>query len=250
MNSYKIGNQANCVFRSFVPGTIGGMVMQYDGQPYTEVKDIEASFYFSDASTEATTPISLAAASQGVYFNEVRLKNCPLTEKILNLVFNKSDVAMMSCSENVRSDGDGYCYLSTTNPAYQVFVYDVNGKLVDAAGRIWDGFIGRLTPNENYIVYYYKEVAKALSLDRKKSIYMSADITTIGNIGDSTRKFSFHIAKCNVEIYRNINLNGNNANTIDLTLKIITPTPEEIAAGKENFVVIDSTEVEVEAGRE
>ena len=42
METYKLGNKVNCIFRAYHSGKIGDETIQYDNQPYTIVNDIQA----------------------------------------------------------------------------------------------------------------------------------------------------------------------------------------------------------------
>ena len=46
METYKIGNKVDCIIRSFASGTLGQTEMKYANQPYTIIKNIEASMTF------------------------------------------------------------------------------------------------------------------------------------------------------------------------------------------------------------
>ena len=57
MNTYKLGNKITCIIRAYSSGKIGDMVMDYNNQPYTIVKSVNANLSFVDIDVNANCSI-------------------------------------------------------------------------------------------------------------------------------------------------------------------------------------------------
>ena len=85
MKTYKLGNKTKCIIRSFSAGRIGEQEMQYDNQPYTVLKDVEASLTFTDKNISSkSTFVDLSYNIDNL--QEINISNVELNDKILNLI--------------------------------------------------------------------------------------------------------------------------------------------------------------------
>ena len=134
MNTYKIGNTVTGIIRSYASGSIGDVILDYDNQPYTVVKSVEANLIFKDLNS-----VSQSKFTELVYndnkLTQVQLSNVTLGDKILNLIFSKTDSKLVSRLENCVSDEEKQIYLTApSNILYQVFIYGADGALAVAYG--------------------------------------------------------------------------------------------------------------------
>lgn len=238
METYKLGNKVKCIIRAFHAGKLGQMDVQYDNQPYTELNDVSATISFSRINTDVSSK-ETNLFNHVDYINSVSLSDCLLTKKILQLIFKENSIKMKAQSGNFDSDEDGWIYFTVNSDeiAYQVFVYDTNGKLAAAQGEVQGGKI-KVKPNENYVVYWYSEGETSLSLDESRTEYVSLDLITEGNKEDSSQEMFIHIAKCAIDGRKNFSLAQNSVNTIELTFNVIKPSAAEIREGKVNFITL------------
>lgn len=227
MDTYKLGNKVNCIIRAVTAGQLGQMQMTYDNQPYTELHDIGASLSFAVKNIDSKDDnLSSLLHYNNNSINMVYLSDCPITAKILDLVYPKSELKLYSTSVNVDSYEDGILYLPE-NPnyiLYQVFVYDVSGKLVVALDSVTKGVLesAAIKANHNYKVFYSYETRYGVSLDESlSSAYVSLDLTSEGNVNDSTSSFCIHIARASISAAKSIALRSNGINTIDLNCTVI-----------------------------
>ena len=89
MKTYKLGNKIKCIIRSFSAGKIGDQEMIFGNQPYTVLKDVEASLSFSDNTHNSKTSfVELAHNKDSL--QEITFSNVELNDKILNLIFSKN----------------------------------------------------------------------------------------------------------------------------------------------------------------
>ena len=104
MSTYKIGNKVNGIIRSYAVGKLGAMDMVYDNQPYTILRDISATVTFSSKDRDLTDAHKDLLHYGADTVKEVRLSNVPLTEKVLDLIYQSNDEKLYSKQENYMSD--------------------------------------------------------------------------------------------------------------------------------------------------
>ena len=90
METYKIGNKVDCIIRSFASGTLGQTEMKYANQPYTIIKNIEASMTFLEQNKKASVSRNTQLQYNIDFLDSLKLNNVPLTKKILELMFDSS----------------------------------------------------------------------------------------------------------------------------------------------------------------
>ena len=135
MKTYKLGNKTKCIIRSFAAGKIGAQEMQYANQPYTVLKDVEASLTFTDRTGETKTSfVDLSHSKDNL--QEITISNVEINDKILNLIFSKNEDKPCSTMENVLIDHQTFQISTDTNKIYQVFIYNCDGELIAATGAL------------------------------------------------------------------------------------------------------------------
>lgn len=232
MDTYKLGNKVNCIIRSVTAGQLGQMRMEYDNQPYTELKDIGASLSFAIKNSDARDTLSSLLHYNNNSINMVYLSDCPLTQKVLDLVYPRASLNLYSTAVNVDSYEDGILYIPE-DPSivlYQVFVYDAAGVLVAAVDSVTNGVFknAAIKASNNYKVFYSYSSLFGVSLDKSlSSAYVSLDLISEGNINDNTSSFCVHIAKASISAAKGISLRSNGLNTIDLNCTVIKPNDED-----------------------
>lgn len=231
MNVYKIGNKVTGIIRAYSSGDIGSIHMNYDNEPYTIVKSVEANLVFADLNTTITNSFNQ------LYYNnsklsQIKISDILLNDKILNLIFSKSETKLVTKAENYLSDDNKLIYLRTTaKTVYQVFIYNDQGQLEKAIGTH-----NSLTPievqeaNKDYLICYQYNGAKAFSFDRPANNYFTLDLIITGNEEDSAAKMTIHIDKCGLKIDKNMYFNQR-SNTVDLTFTVINDS--------ENYITIE-----------
>lgn len=221
METYKLGNKVNCIFRAFHSGKIGDETIQYDNQPYTIVNDIQAELTFNSINKNLTSGMTDLAFSQEK-LNEIRLFDIPLTNKILNLIFLKSEEKLCSVSKNFNSDEEGKIYFSKpSEEVYQVFIYDNEGKLEKAYGTFTDDFFQVDKPQSNYLICYSYLGTIGYSFTSNDNLYLTLDLECISNINDETKHMFIHIEKCNLRANRGLTF-SQASNTTDLIFRVIS----------------------------
>jgi len=223
METYKLGNKANCIIRSFSGSNIGEVQMTYGNQPYTVLKDIEATVNFKQIEKKAKTDLQqLGYYADSV--SEVRIPNVILTNKILNLIFLKSEVKLCNVSKNFITDANKKIFLdSSLTKIYQVFIYNDEGNLERAEGEIDLTQSHELTlqkANSSYLIFYSYEGTLAYSLNKNNNKYLTLDLEILGNKEDETNTSWIHIEKCVITIDKTISL-YRSSNTVDLIFKVL-----------------------------
>lgn len=187
MNTYKLGNKVNCIIRSFTAGQLGQDLMVYDNQPYTILKDIEATINYSSTQRDLNQNQNLVTYNVD-YASSVTLSNVKLTDKILKLIYSTNDTKLANTFDNFTSDENGQIYFSNLpETIYQVFIYDDTGKLESAFGNL-----STVTPltvtkvNSSYLICYSYECATSMCIDRPVHYYVSLDLEILGNINEET----------------------------------------------------------------
>lgn len=221
METYKIGNQITGIIRAFAPGILGNEEMQYANQPYTIIDGVSAQLTFDDITS------NIKDSRRVLYYNisnldEIKISDVKLTDKIMNLIFPKSETKLAYTFENNVSDENNQIFLNTiANKIYEVFIYDKDLKLVKYYSEC-DLNDPLLAPssNTNYLIFYSYEQAKAFALNQNISQYISLDLQITGNIDNNTTTMYMHIDKCGIEIDRSLYL-SNEINSVDLTFHVI-----------------------------
>ena len=152
MKTYKLGNKTKCIIRSFSAGRIGEQEMQYDNQPYTVLKDVEASLTFTDKNISSkSTFVDLSYNIDNL--QEINISNVELNDKILNLIFSKNEDKLCSTMINCVAENNKIYITSPTDEIYQVFIYDVDGNLEQAYG-VLNNMEVEVKRNEDYLVFF------------------------------------------------------------------------------------------------
>jgi len=220
MNTYQFGNKVTCIIRAYSPCTIGDTILTYKNEPYTIIEDANMTLSFRDLDSVARAENRRELAYNNAVPDTVRITNVHLTEKILNLVFQKHEDSLKTKYENVISDEDGKIYLNTSSDViYQVFIYDVNQTLVQAFGEVDPSNIV-LESDTNYLVVYQELGEKGILLRSQDNLYFTLDFICTGNENEETTIFYPHIEKAGIKVDRQLYFNQS-VNAIDLTFNII-----------------------------
>jgi hypothetical protein len=218
MKTYKLGNKIKCIIRSCAAGKIGEQEMQYGNQPYTVLKDVEASFTFAEKNKTSKSTFNELQFSQDS-LQEVTISNVELNDKILNLIFSKNEDKLCSTFENCCAE-DNKIYISApTSEIYQVFIYNVDGELEEAFG-VLDNMEVEVERNEDYLVFYSYEGEKAYNFHREQSQYLSLDLILEGNSDDNLHTSYVHVDRCALQINKNMSFNRT-LNAVDLKFIVI-----------------------------
>mgnify|MGYP006934495940 CR=1 FL=1 len=242
METYKIGNKVRCIIRAFNSGeTMGKRPMLYRGQPYTEIKDVSVSLTFSKVDKDITSLDTVRYHSID-FLDKVTLENCLLTDKLLTLIFDKSERKLQAHSQNFTADENGHINLPFAKGVglYQIFVYGTDGQLALALGTSPTGVLEGLTAGSNYVVYWYSEdeTSFGLGLDETSQKYVMVDLVTEGNRQDATIPVTIHLGKCCLSIDKSMQFSGSTTNTATLRLVVIRPSAAEKAQGIMNFMTL------------
>ena len=189
METYKLGNKVKVILRAYSAGKIGNIEMKYPTQPYTILDAVEAQVNYNDKNSNARTTQKLIGYNID-YVESVQLRNVPLTDKILNLIYDTSDEIFCSESKNYNSNNDGVVYLHLPTPViYDVFIYNSKGELEDALEQVSDNKITVKEPNSNYLLIYRYPAQEGYSLNRSNNVLLNIDMEVLGNEDNSTTKF-------------------------------------------------------------
>ena len=218
MKTYKLGNKIKCIIRSCAAGKIGDQEMEYGNQPYTVLKDVEASFTFAEKNKASKSIFSELQFSQD-NLHEVTISNVELNDKILNLIFSKNEDKLCSTFENCSAE-DNKIYISApTSEIYQVFIYNVDGELEKAFGTL-NSMEVEVKRNEDYLVFYSYVGNKSYNLKNEQSQYLALDLILEGNSDDELHTSFVHVNKCSLEINKNMSFNRT-LNAVDLKFIVI-----------------------------
>lgn len=221
MNTYKLGNKVTGIIRAYSSGKIGDTIIRYDNQPYTIIKSVSANLIFKDIDKTIKSGFNDLAYNNSK-LHQVQISDVSLNDKILNLIFLKSPIKLVSKVENCVSDNNNNIYInSTTDQIYQVFVYNHLGNLETAYGTYnVNNPIHVSESNKDYLICYQYEVSKGFLLDSPENLYFTLDLLITGNIEDNTSNMNIHIEKCGLKVDKNMYFNQN-ANAVDLTFTVI-----------------------------
>ena len=218
MKTYKLGNKTKCIIRSFSAGRIGEQEMQYDNQPYTVLKDVEASLTFIDKNISSkSTFVDLSYNIDSL--QEINISNVELNDKILNLIFSKNEDKLCSTMINCVAENNKIYITSPTDEIYQVFIYDVDGNLEQAYG-VLNNMEVAVQRNEDYLVFFTYVGEKSFKINRSESLYLTLDLILEGNADDEINTSFIHINKCALKVNKNMYFNRS-LNAVDLKFVVI-----------------------------
>ncbi len=218
MKTYKLGNKTKCIIRSFSAGKIGAQEMQYDNQPYTVLKDVEASLTFVDKNISSkSTFVDLSYNIDSL--QEINISNVELNDKILNLIFSKNEDKLCSTMINCVAENNKIYITSPTDEIYQVFIYDVDGNLEQAYG-VLNNMEVEVKRNEDYLVFFTYVGEKSFKINRSESLYLTLDLILEGNADDEINTSFIHINKCALKVNKNMYFNRS-LNAVDLKFVVI-----------------------------
>ena len=218
MKTYKLGNKTKCIIRAFSAGKIGEQEMKYDNQPYTVLKDVEASLTFVDKNISSkTTFVDLSYNIDSL--QEINISNVELNDKILNLIFSKNEDKLCSTMINCVAENNKIYITSPTDEIYQVFIYDVDGNLEQAYG-VLNNMEVAVQRNEDYLVFFTYVGEKSFKINRSESLYLTLDLILEGNADDEINTSFIHINKCALKVNKNMYFNRS-LNAIDLKFVVI-----------------------------
>ena len=218
MKTYKLGNKIKCIIRSFSAGRIGEQEIKYDNQPYTVLKDVEASLTFVDKNISSkTTFVDLSYNIDSL--QEINISNVELNDKILNLIFSKNEDKLCSTMINCVAENNKIYITSPTDEIYQVFIYDVDGNLEQAYG-VLNNMEVAVQRNEDYLVFFTYVGEKSFKINRSESLYLTLDLILEGNADDEINTSFIHINKCALKVNKNMYFNRS-LNAVDLKFVVI-----------------------------
>lgn len=218
MKTYKLGNKTKCIIRSFSAGRIGEQEIKYDNQPYTVLKDVEASLTFVDKNISSkTTFVDLSYNIDSL--QEINISNVELNDKILNLIFSKNEDKLCSTMINCVAENNKIYITSPTDEIYQVFIYDIDGNLEQAYG-ILNNMEVEVQRNEDYLVFFTYVGEKSFKINRSESLYLTLDLILEGNADDEINTSFIHINKCALKVNKNMYFNRS-LNAVDLKFVVI-----------------------------
>ena len=240
MKTYKLGNKINCIVRAYSKGKIGKFNIEFDNQPYTILKNVEASLTFTEKARDSKSVFTdLAYTSENL--QEITLSNVELNDKVLNMVFSEKKHGAVSKHESLTMQ-EGLVYLKEfdNGEIAQIFIYNIDGELLAAAGsaKVQNGLVDcrnfeyykptrHKSLTEEIIIFYSyeKDCFKfTRDIDREENKYFILDLILEGNTEENeedTPTTSFiHIGKCAVRINKNMYFNRS-LNAVDLKFIIV-----------------------------
>lgn len=219
MKTYKLGNKINCIIRSCCPGHIGSQEMSYSYQPYTILKNVEASLTFAENTRKAKSVFTDLHFSQDI-LQEINISNVEINDKILNLIFLKNEDKLCSTFENCYAE-DNKIYISApTEEIYDVFIYNTNGEL-EKVFETLNSLEVEVDKNEDYLVFYSYAGGKTYDLKNIPSQYLSLDLIIEGNADDELNTSYIHVDKCALQVNKNMHFNRT-LNAVDLKFTVIS----------------------------
>ena len=255
MKTYKLGNKIKCIIRSSSAGFIGSQEMELGNQPYTILKDVEASLVFEDSTSNVKTNFNKLAYSEDS-LKEITISNVELNDKILNLIFSKNEEKRCSTVENITIDHKQFQISTNVDEIFEVFVYNYEGKLIAATDKInlTDSSASKITLNNTTFKHYWPErhldiIEEGLvffdykghhgfNLTREydwrtqedyryRSQYLTLDLIIEGNEDDTFNTSHIHIDRCALKVDKNMYFNRS-INSVDLRFVIINDSENYI----------------------
>ena len=217
MKTYKLGNKIKCIIRSFADGILCGNKVKAN-QPYTLLKDVDASLVFKDFTKHGKTIFNELSYSEDA-LQEITISNVELTDKILRLIFSQQEDNLCFTVENCYSSNNTIFINPPSGVAYDVFVYDIDGQLENYYESLNRTEIPVLK-NEDYLVFYGFQGSNSFNFNRKQDQYLTLDLIIEGNVDDTPNYSFIHINKCSLQINKNMYFNRS-INAVDLKFIVV-----------------------------
>lgn len=222
METYKLGNKINCIIRAYSSGNIGSTEILWDNQPYSILKDVNATIRFSDRNKDSSQGVKNLLSYNISEVDALNISNVLLTNKILDLLFEDSQEKLCTVTKDIVSTSDKKIYLtSPKDEIYQVFIFNEDG-LEQALGE--HNIVEPImvdNANSSYLAIYSYNGNKAVSFSSPKNLYLTLDLELIGNVNDETSKMWIHLDKCSISANKTLYFNQD-INTIDLDFKVLS----------------------------
>lgn len=217
MKTYKLGNKIKCIIRAFSDGILCGNQVKAN-QPYTVLKDVDASLIFKDFTKQGKAIFTELSYNEDS-LQEITISNVELTDKILNLIFSQKEDNLCFTMENCFASDNQIFINPPLGLAYDVFVYDVDGQLENYYESLDTTQINVLR-NEDYLVFYGFQGKNSFNFNRQQDQYLTLDLIIEGNVDDSLNYSFIHINKCSLQVNKNMYFNRN-INAVDLKFVVV-----------------------------
>jgi len=225
MSTYKIANKVKGIIRSYASGPIGNQMAEYANEPFMRIEEVEAVLTFSSRDSNQAIGEKRVLEYNHDTLTSIQLSHVPLSDKILSLLYIKNiEAPLFHKQAYFESDIEKKIYISIggVSKIYQVFIYNQEGILEDAYGELdISEPLEVREADSTYSIYYSIEGSKSFFLDKPENLYITLDLELIGNENDNTQDMSLHIEKAVIKTNRNIYLNRNTGNTIDIIADVI-----------------------------
>lgn len=236
MTTFGIGNSGTCIIRAAAANQqMGDIISTYANEPYTIINgNFSLSF---DGDNRSLNSLNTNLSYNSSILNEVRCSDVKLTDKILKLIFPKSEDNLITFVQYCDSDEENNIYLDFKgrDVIYQVFVYNGDSELEATYGELYSNVISVLQQNVTYQVVYSVVAEVSRSLDDKNQQYFTLDIQSAINDEDDSSICHIHIEKAAIQVSKNLSFN-NKLNTIDLIFTVIKDYNHQSG---ENYIVIE-----------
>ena len=225
MTTHKIGNQINCVIRAYSCNPIGTYQPQYDGEPYTIIQGENGLINFDTQATNMEG-VDVVGSYSTEKIKTLSIYNVTLTDKILNLIYSKNEGFSVTYHEKLFSTEDKKIYLTKGlgKTKKMVFIYyspDKQAPVLEQALSTAEGDELEVNHAEGWYNVVYEVISNHLySLDTRKNVCVSLDITSVSNEDDNTTETHIHIDKAVVQVNKTLYFNSK-ANAVDLTFIVI-----------------------------
>lgn len=263
MKTYKLGNKIKCIVRAYSKGKIGKFDIEFDNQPYTILKDVEASLTFTEKTRDSKSVFTdLAYTAENL--QEVAISNVELNDKVLNMIFSPKEEIFWSDSDDRIVIKDHCFQLNSSLQAdklYQVFVYNIKGELLAATGTtdFSNGIINLETFDEYHrerhlgleevgLCCYSYISSNAFKFRReedtensKENRYFILDLILEGNTEeneeDSPINSFIHIGKCAIRVNKNMYFNRT-LNAVDLKFIVVDDNMDK-DNDNESYIILE-----------
>lgn len=236
MTTFGIGNSGTCIIRAAAPNQqMGDIISTYANEPYTIINgNFSLSF---DGDNRSLNSLNTNLSYNSNILNEVRCSDVKLTDKILKLIFPKSEDNLITFVQYCDSDEENNIYLDFKgrDVIYQVFIYNGDSELEATYGELYSNIIPVLQQNVTYQVVYSVVAEVSRNLDDKNQQYFTLDIQSAINDEDDSSICHIHIEKAAIQVSKNLSFN-NRLNTVDLIFTVIKDYNHQSG---ENYIVIE-----------
>lgn len=155
-------------------------------QVYTILREVDVEFQYEKIQTDVAAKKIIYRGDIKSYPNAFQIWNLPLSQKIIDLIFNETTSGYLTQVENLEVI-DGTLYLKYA-PARNLIILNDNGQQVEESTYTINNDTIIIANGTYTVMYEYLATGKTYNLESPFYPYFAAEIIGLGNTDKQTNK--------------------------------------------------------------